>query len=279
VYDANSTDQLWTGFAGKGFGAIRAYADQDGNNIKETYVKHADVPDMDEASTNDIDAMFNVSGQAIIGGHRYNTVTIGNQEWMAENLDYKFAYNGGTLPLNVDGDPTTPAAWYCQRNEREYGTDGIYNCGLYYNWYAVKYLDDNTATLLSDGWHVATADDWKTLVQTLGYTLVDGSAYCGGVLSAKNNSVTSNWPSDWNGTDDYGFNITPCGVRAYANTSEWYSRFGLDAYFWTPSDGGEYQPNLRYMVSVYNTGKFQLSLGASSTWTDGQPIRLVRTIS
>ena len=34
IYDAGATDQLWTGFAGKGFGAIRTYADQDGNNIK-----------------------------------------------------------------------------------------------------------------------------------------------------------------------------------------------------------------------------------------------------
>jgi hypothetical protein len=44
VYDANSTDQLWTGFAGKGFGAIRAYADQDGNNIKSTYATKDALP-------------------------------------------------------------------------------------------------------------------------------------------------------------------------------------------------------------------------------------------
>jgi len=43
VYDAGSTDQLWTGFAGKGFGAIRAYADQDGHNIKATYATKKDL--------------------------------------------------------------------------------------------------------------------------------------------------------------------------------------------------------------------------------------------
>jgi hypothetical protein len=43
MYDASSTDQLWTGFAGKEFGAARAYADQDGNNIKATYATKDDL--------------------------------------------------------------------------------------------------------------------------------------------------------------------------------------------------------------------------------------------
>lgn len=37
IYDAYSTDQLWTGFAGKKFGAARAVADQDGNVFGDTY--------------------------------------------------------------------------------------------------------------------------------------------------------------------------------------------------------------------------------------------------
>ena len=41
--DVFGTDQLWTGFAGKGFGAARAYADQDGNNIKATYATKEDL--------------------------------------------------------------------------------------------------------------------------------------------------------------------------------------------------------------------------------------------
>lgn len=37
MYDAGASTDFWTGFAGKGFGARRAYEDQDGNNIKATY--------------------------------------------------------------------------------------------------------------------------------------------------------------------------------------------------------------------------------------------------
>lgn len=43
IYDASSTDQLWTGFAGKEFGARRAYADQNGDNIVATYATKSSV--------------------------------------------------------------------------------------------------------------------------------------------------------------------------------------------------------------------------------------------
>jgi len=43
IYDAYSTDQLWTGFAGKKFGAVRAYADQNGDNIVATYATKKDL--------------------------------------------------------------------------------------------------------------------------------------------------------------------------------------------------------------------------------------------
>lgn len=43
IYDASASTDLWTGFAGKGFGASRAYADQDGHNIKATYATKSSV--------------------------------------------------------------------------------------------------------------------------------------------------------------------------------------------------------------------------------------------
>lgn len=54
MYDASSTDQLWTGFAGKEFGAARAYADQDGNNIKTTYATKDDL----SAALGDIESLL-----------------------------------------------------------------------------------------------------------------------------------------------------------------------------------------------------------------------------
>lgn len=54
MYDASATYQLWTGFAGKEFGAARAYADQDGNNIKATYATKEDL----NAALGDIETLL-----------------------------------------------------------------------------------------------------------------------------------------------------------------------------------------------------------------------------
>ena len=161
-----------------------------------------------------------------IGSRRYKAVKIGNQLWMAENLDYKFPYNGGTLPIGSSGTPTTPAAWYYGNNEATYGIDGTYKCGLLYNWYAVKYLEDNKSTLLPSGWHVPSTTEFSTLA-----TYIEGASTAGTKLKALDNSVTSNWPSGWNGTDNYNFSILPAGFRELSNAGFYF--IGTETFFWT----------------------------------------------
>ena len=58
-----------------------------------------------------------------IGGRAYPTVKIGNQIWMAENLDWKFEVNGIQIPIG-GGSVTTPAAWYLDNDEHTYGWNG-----------------------------------------------------------------------------------------------------------------------------------------------------------
>lgn len=141
-----------------------------------------------------------------IGGRSYPVVKIGSQLWMAENLDYKFDVNGSQIPIGPSGTPTTSAAWYYYNDEASYGIDGTYKCGLLYNWYAAKYLDDNKSTLLPDGWHVPTSNEFNILV-----TFIGGASVVGGKLKALDGSIVSNWPNDWNGTDDFGFGALPAG--------------------------------------------------------------------
>lgn len=144
-----------------------------------------------------------------IGGRDYKTCTIGGMVWLAENLDYKFEINPEThetIALNPSGHPDIKAAWYYNRNELQYGIDGTYKCGLLYNWYAIKYLEDNKASLIP-GWHVPTNTEWNNLMAEVG-----GSSVAGTALKAKDNTVTSEWPSLWGGEDSYGFNVAPSGV-------------------------------------------------------------------
>lgn len=136
---------------------------------------------------------------AEIGGRKYRTVKIGNQVWLAENLDFKFAgcNIGGT------GNPSTPNAWYYGNNEETYGIDGVRKCGLLYNWFAVKLLNDNRSGLIP-GWHVPTKDEWTALADAVG-----GASTAGTKLKAANVS----WAPSWKGTNNYGLWILPAGYR------------------------------------------------------------------
>ena len=275
VYDANSTDQLWTGFSGKGFGAIRAYADQDGYNIKATYLKKDDLPEMDEATDTEIDNMFTV----VIGGRTYRTVTIGNQEWLAENLDYKFDYNGSQLPVGESGVINTPAAWYYNNDETNYGIDGTYKCGLLYNRYAVIYLHENKDTLLPDGWHVPSGYEWETMWAEIGERIGNvGSRYnCGLLLRASDGSVTSNWPSGWSGTDNYGFTVLPAG--RYLNST--FIELGTSANFWTKDYNASSGASsfAGFGVGVDADTPEQCVVYGTQNMGEGFSLRLVRTIS
>ena len=287
MYDASSTDQLWTGFAGKEFGAARAYADQDGNNIKATYAtsdrvneglaKKVDVTAMSAYATsawveeNFLKQAVRVSYDAqseelhldfspaptdyvLIGDRLYHYVQIGDQLWIDENLDYKFAYDGGTLPIGASETPKTPAAWYYDNDEATYGVDGN-KYGLLYNWYAAKYLEDNKSTLLPEGWHVPSTTDWDTLA-----TAVGGASTAVTVLKS-----TTGW-TDGAGTNDYGFNGVPAG--------DYYGSFrylGSRAYFWTSVEKDGVNAYYRLLGTSFISPGFYKFYGCS--------VRLVKSLT
>ena len=93
-------------------------------------------------------------------GNVYDTITIGTQVWMVENLR-TIHYNNGTYIPNV-----TDSTWqklstgaYCWYNNNVIFKDTY---GALYNWYAV-----NTGKLCPTGWHVPTDDEWTTLTTYL----------------------------------------------------------------------------------------------------------------
>ena len=93
----------------------------------------------------------------------YNTVTIGSQVWITENLKTT-KYNDGTPIPNVTDSLewlglTTPA--YCWYKNDSLMYNNIY--GVLYNWFAV-----DTENLCPDGWHIPNEAEWETLKQYLG---------------------------------------------------------------------------------------------------------------
>lgn len=137
-----------------------------------------------------------------IGGRDYRVVQIGNQLWMAENLDWKFNTLNFRDSLNNPLDSTTAIqAAYYNYDESTYGVNGN-KYGLLYNWYAVDYLNQHLSDLgIPDGWHVPTRTELSTLVST-----------CDTDVATKLKSTTG-WNNSSNGTDYYGFSLVPAGLQ------------------------------------------------------------------
>jgi uncharacterized protein (TIGR02145 family) len=195
-----------------------------------------------------------VDNTTTIGGRVYKTVTIGGVTWLAENLDYKFSGCG----IGGSGTPSTPNAWYYNNDEASYGIDGTRKCGLLYNWYAVKLLNDNRSELIP-GWHVPTNAEFVALANAVGGTSVAGTR-----LKALDGAADGSWPTSWGGTDDFGFGVLPAGY--YLDS---FRYVGSYAYFWTST---EFSSSYAYRWS-FDTGS-----SLSSNYNDkicGRSVRLV----
>jgi len=132
------------------------------------------------------------------GGRKYKIAQIGNQIWLAENLNY--------IGPDVLGNSVC------------YG-DNPSNCDVYgrlYDWASAlglpevcNYTDEGDCTHPGDLWggicppdfYMARNEDWQKLVD-----------YAGGDSIASNRlKSTTGWGSNGNGTDSYGFNALPGG--------------------------------------------------------------------
>jgi len=172
-----------------------------------------------------------------IDGNRYNTVKIGSQIWMTENLKTT-KYNDGTaIPLVTDNaawvNLTTPG--YCWYNN-DYTTYGaVY--GALYNWYAVK-----TGALCPEGWHVPLEEEWTTLTTFLG-----GESVAGGMMKE---TGTAHWISPNTGaTNESGFTGLPGGYRSHGGG--FYS-IGVYGNWWSPGDHSAYLAFYLYLSPSTN---------------------------
>lgn len=103
-------------------------------------------------------------------GNVYQSVSIGKQIWMSENLKTTKLNNGTTISQVTDNSAwvASTLSSYCW-----YGNDGPTNKDTYgalYNWSAV-----NSGKLCPTGWRVPTDADWSTLTSYLGVDTVAGA--------------------------------------------------------------------------------------------------------
>jgi uncharacterized protein (TIGR02145 family) len=109
-------------------------------------------------------------GQVVdIDNNVYNTIIIGDQVWLKENLKVTRFSNGDPIPLITDTVAwtmlTTPA--YCNYNNDK---SIALEYGRMYNYYTV--IDKRN--VCPAGWHIPNDSEWEILSVFLGGTMVAG---------------------------------------------------------------------------------------------------------
>jgi len=176
-----------------------------------------------------------------IDGNVYKTVKIGEQIWMAENLRVMHYQNG---------DPITKITVNSEWSNSNTGSVCNYenndsNAVLYGSLYNHLAVHDNRK-IAPEGWHIATDDDWKKLEIFAGMTesQADGVWGRGTDEGRKLKSET-----DWDGTDEFGFNIIPAGCREMDNGN--YYNIDSEARFWTSTENKNTTPDTLYTWARY----------------------------
>jgi uncharacterized protein (TIGR02145 family) len=162
-------------------------------------------------------------------GHMYQTVVIGNQEWMAENLQNTHFANGDTI-----------SEWWSYN-----GNDSLINTfGRLYNWFVTT----DTRNVCPTGWHVPSGADFDTLTNFLGGNTVAGGPLKDTVLWQSPNTGSSN---------QTGFSATPAGYKYVTG----FYNLTLHTGFWTTTDDGvnAYSRDLHFDNEMVTTGYNQKS--------------------
>jgi len=182
-------------------------------------------------------AFFSFKNQAQtvtdIDGNIYNTVTIGNQIWMKENLKVTHYNNGDEIPNIEDGTEWVGLSTgaYCNYQNDE---DFVDTYGRLYNWFTVG----DSREICPNGWSVATDAEWTILTSFLG-----GESIAGGKLKE---AGYSHWASPNTGaTNETGFTALPGGSRD--NEDGLFYKLGMNDVYWTSTESNVEKAWYRYI--------------------------------
>ncbi|MDR0516352.1 MAG: hypothetical protein LBH25_04835 [Fibromonadaceae bacterium] len=166
-----------------------------------------------------------VYGEDLIdeGGHKYKTVIIGSQTWMAKNLDYRG--EDGKLGYCYNDESGEDNGGYCSKYGRLYDWATAMALGSEKNGenYVVSGKHQG---ICPDGWHIPSSTEYDTLIKYVGKS-------SGTKLKSKD---AESWLNNGNGTDDFGFAALPGGRYRNGNG---FTYAGQDTRWWsaTESDG------------------------------------------
>lgn len=159
--------------------------------------------------------------------NKITSVKIGNQEWMAENLDVSTFRNGDAIPEEKSNAEWERAGWECRpawcyyNNNPENGK----KYGKLYNWYAVN----DARGLAPDGWHIPTIselEELKAAVNSDGNTL----------------KTIGRGTGSGAGTNTSGFSALLSGGR-----SDYFRSLGKFTSFWSSTESNSTRANYLFL--------------------------------
>lgn len=207
-------------------------------------------------------------------GNVYNTVLIGKQCWMNENLRTRHFSNGDSITLETTTSFDVP---YCYRPNDNEITVTMY--GYLYNWGAVMHVKDaamdTVQGICPTGWHVPTVAEWSELTKYVqnksDYHCGDNADYIAKALSSTRGwnlsthaCAPGNSPSENNAA---GFSALPAG-----SWSGVCSNFSKDAYLWSAT---ELDGNKAYILH-FNYGEAELQDLYPGSKANGFSVRCLR---
>jgi uncharacterized protein (TIGR02145 family) len=176
-----------------------------------------------------------------IDGNVYDTVVIGTQVWMKQNLKVTRYRNGDTIP-NITGTEwgIQSSGAYCLYNN-DIMSDSAY--GALYNWYAVA----DSRNICPTGWHVPTDGEWTVLTTYLG-----GESIAGDKLKE---AGTAHWQTPNSlATDEFGYTALPGGYR---DPSARFSNQLVAGFWWSSTENNADYAMSRLMA--YNISRVGMS--------------------
>lgn len=183
------------------------------------------------------------SGNGVIDldGNQYNSVIIGTQEWMAENLKTTKYCNGDELPMNNNNSTgtwgnLTVGAWnFVNSNSSTYPNE------KFYNWYAAS----DSRNVCPCNWHVPSDNEWTILEN---YLIANTFNYDGTTSGNKIAKAMASQNLFWNSSlnigavgnnlslnNSSGFNALPFGLITESGINYGYNA-GNYAFWWTSNE-------------------------------------------
>jgi uncharacterized protein (TIGR02145 family) len=173
----------------------------------------------------------------------YESIQIGDQIWMAENLKVTH-YRDGTSISHVTDNTSWENLYtgaYCIYNNNASNEVDVY--GVLYNWYAVNGDTDGDGEkdkeIAPEGWHVPTNDEWKEMEMYLGMSQLDAGGF--GWRGTNEGSKLAGNADLWNNGalenasefDSSGFTALPAG---FCNYSQDFYNIMDNAIFWSATN-------------------------------------------